>query len=120
MVVASGALEVSGDCHRDKPGSDYENETRAAGMSYIHIVLCPPGPRVAMDTEKGDAVYCCPCCCFPEGIRGDLYRVRLSSETRKATLSLIFQRFFVVRLHYASLKGDLTPADYISKSIKNE
>lgn len=53
LVVASGALEVSGDCHRDKPGSDYENETRAAGMSYIHIVLCPPGPRVAMDTEKG-------------------------------------------------------------------
>lgn len=55
-VVASGALEVSGDCHRDKPGSDYENETRAAGMSYIHIVLCPPGPRVAMDTEKGGRV----------------------------------------------------------------
>lgn len=74
MNVATGAVEVSGDCHRDKPGSDYENETRAAGMSYIHIVLCPPGPHVAMDTEKGKPRIVA-LVVFPRGSEGICIRV---------------------------------------------
>lgn len=117
MVVASGALEVSGDCHRDKPGSDYENETRAAGMSYIHIVLCPPGPRVAMDTEKGMPCIVALAVVFLRGSEGS---VSCATVQRGGEGNNFFERFFAWRRPHAGTGCGATHADDLSKSIKNE